>query len=385
MFRRLLLMTILVPALAYSQDFLVGINGSIKDGDSAVSSAANLGVSSLRFDVPWREIEKSKGNFAMPQWIDKTVSDALTLGMQPLLILSYGNPIYGIDKPRTSDQIDAFKRYVLYVVRYFAGRVTYYELWNEWNTTTGSAQAGTPEDYVHLESVIFPAVRSVQPTVKMLAAASSGKGLKDGWMDKFFSLKGASFCSGVSIHPYAWYDPAMRTPEASLRLIDKIETSAKKWSGGSDVPLYITEIGWPSYDGDKTTSQDDVAQYLMRFYLLASTRSYIEGVWWYALKDLTPVSGNPEGHFGVFDSLFEGKPSATALQQTANLLKSKRAQTATAEQLNEITIQVWAPGASHSQIVSWTEYESVPGANTKAFSALFKKRPLAPALLHSTR
>jgi hypothetical protein len=62
------------------------------------------------------------------------------------------------------------------------------------------------------------------------------------------------------------------------------------------------------------------ALYLTRFYLLASTRAYIAGVWWYGLRDQGVERANKEHNFGVLDAGMGPKPAAAALKDVASLL-----------------------------------------------------------------
>ena len=86
-----------------------------------------------------------KDHLVMPSGFDNLVDQALQAHLQPLLILDYGNRFYDSgDKPASPQALSAFARYAAFVVLHFKGKVHMYEMWNEWNTTTGNTHAGTP-------------------------------------------------------------------------------------------------------------------------------------------------------------------------------------------------------------------------------------------------
>ena len=111
---------------------------------SSLSLISQAGANSVRDDVPWDQVERLKGQLAMPSGVDDLVNQALKANVQPLLILDYGNPFYDSgEKPISPQALSAFARYAVFVVQHFKGRVHRYEMWNEWNVSTGNSAAAT--------------------------------------------------------------------------------------------------------------------------------------------------------------------------------------------------------------------------------------------------
>ncbi len=74
--------------------------------------------------------------------LDQLVTRAVRRGVRPLLILDYGNPIYdGGGQISSPEAIEAWSRYVRFVVAHFKGRVDQFEVWNEWNIGGGGTSA----------------------------------------------------------------------------------------------------------------------------------------------------------------------------------------------------------------------------------------------------
>ena len=307
-------------AEAANAAFVVGIGRSIHDPEAATNAMYGLGIQSVRVDAPWASIEVARGRYEIPAWLESAVDTARQHGVQPLLILEYGHPLYGTDKPRTDAAIAAFAAYAAFVTKHFAGRVRLFDLWNEWDAHTGRTTPGSADDYVALARRVYPAIKAANPDTVVLTGGITSFGLAQGWMERFFALGGAAFVDGVSLHPYNFEQRTANTPEAAIAELDRVNVLSA--SAGRTLPIYVTEIGYPTFTGRGGVSRDTAAAYLARFVLLASTRPYVAGVWWYCLRDQGSDAANKEHNFGVLDSALHAKPAADALRSVGALLSS---------------------------------------------------------------
>ncbi len=304
------------PAL--SAPFVVGIGTSIHDPREAAAAMSELGVRSMRVDAPWAMLEPTPGRYYVPEWLESAVDSARERGIEPLLILAYGHPVYGTDKPRTPAAIEAFVRYSAFVVRHFAGRVRWFDLWNEWDAHTGRTTPGSADDYVALARRVYPAIKAANPDAVVLSGGISSYGLARGWVERFIELGGLEFVDGLSLHPYNFQERSANTPEAALATVDRVHALAV--AAGRDLPIYVTEMGYPAFAGRGGVAPDVAAAYLTRFVLLASARAYVAGVWWYGLRDQGTDPANQEHNFGVLDAAMRVKPTGVALHAVAALL-----------------------------------------------------------------
>src|SRR6266852_2872727 len=142
----------------------------------------------------WDWVEQRRGVFAIAPEVDDYVDSLIENGVKVQVQLLYGNPMYtspsgirpdritpkpgsfhnddrSIDSvfwaPTTPDQIEAFLRYVKWMVNHFRGRIQYYALWNEqdigyWNPR------GNPEEYGRLLAAFAPAVHAADPQAKVI-------------------------------------------------------------------------------------------------------------------------------------------------------------------------------------------------------------------------
>ena len=97
-----------------------------------------LGVNKIRILTGWAKSEKVKGKIDVA-WLDHIVDWCIAHGLNPLLELSYGNPIYpgagsaglsgGI--PNTPEGLKEWDRWVDFLANHFKGRVKEWAMWNE--------------------------------------------------------------------------------------------------------------------------------------------------------------------------------------------------------------------------------------------------------------
>lgn len=339
-----------------ADDFIVGVNASSRDGNVAMVSAQALGATSVRADVPWKDVELSPGVYKIPKWVEDTVSQAISRKIEPLLILDYGNPLYGNDKPVTGGQVDAFRRYAVYVVSHFRGKVRGYELWNEWNSNVGNTTPMGADKYIDFAKGVLPALRAADPDAKFISAGPSGGGVRDGWLKTFIVLKGFTIFDGVALHPYNWNLAGAGRPEDAIDSIDAIESVAREYNDGKDVPLYVTEMGWPSHVGNSGRDPAAVANYLSRFYLLASCRRFVKGVWWYGLRDQGDDRTYSEHNFGLLDTSLRVKKSGVVLRNISALLKTEKDRPVALSGGVSSRVRIANSGNSTYVTASWNAY-----------------------------
>jgi len=166
-----------------------------------LSLIGEAGANSVRDDVHWSHVEPQKGHLIIPRGVDDLVNQALKANVQPLLILDYGNSFYDSgNKPVTPEALSAFARFAAFVVQHFKGRVHMYEMWNEWDDTTGGTRRGTPQEYARFLRVVYPAVKANDRSAVFLAGAISVGGLD--CLSAMLSAGALGSFDALSIHPY---------------------------------------------------------------------------------------------------------------------------------------------------------------------------------------
>jgi hypothetical protein len=339
------------------------------DATQAALNALDIG---LRGDVPWKDIEVTPGNLQYPtsssplRNLDTLVTDSVRHQHKPLLILAYGNKAYDGGGLITSPQgIDAFARYAAFTVTHFKGRVEDFEVWNEWNHGLGSPPghkvAGDPRQYVNLLRAAYQSIKSANPQAHVIGGAVAGT--DTAWITQFAQSQGLQYLDGISVHPYVHCNaravprapadlqlsgklfnasgsapvrvslggpvlsPVGGTPEQAIAWLDQLKALLDQYSASKPVPVYVTEIGWPTSKGQCGVPDAVAAAYLQRFLLLAAARPWIAGVWWYDLFDDGDDSGSREHRFGLIAKNRSPKPTYGALSAIRDVLKSSQVPT----------------------------------------------------------
>lgn len=325
--------------LSYAQDFEVGINVHLrkypKSTDNYLSLIERAGFTSYRDGFLWGMVEPEPGKFSVEGDTlkeDKAYQNGKSkFGLDGLLVLGNGNGRAGYTAdggyPRTPEAIDAFAKYAYWTARRFNGKVKYYEIWNEWTVRTGirnKESVPSPDIYALLVKKTAEAVKRADPNAIVMAGSLNpltSKGIH--WFDSLMKLGILDSIDGISLHPYSYKsdDLALRNPEDNLAAIDKFEARVKKFSN-KNVPMYITEIGVPTYTGVGGMTNDEAAQYVVKYTMLAKSRPYIRGVWWYDLIDDGDNPKNNEHRFGFYNRKETPKSAALAFKKIADVVSN---------------------------------------------------------------
>ncbi len=176
----------------------------------------------------WDWIERKRGVMEVSPELDDYVNSLVDNGVEIQVQLLYGNPMYtspagrlpdsiepapggfhNSDRslysvfwpPKTPDQIDAFMRYVKFMVSHFKGRIHYWALWNEQDIDYWNPEAN-PEEYGRLLKAFVPAVHEADPDAKVIYGGQA-------WpLDRSFTRRALDTCqcaSGIDVFAYHIY------------------------------------------------------------------------------------------------------------------------------------------------------------------------------------
>ncbi|WP_240022826.1 cellulase family glycosylhydrolase [Serratia marcescens] len=320
-----------------SYAFEMGINTHLRwypeEQDHYLELINNYGFNSFRDDYLWALIEQQKGVYQTISKINRVDTSFLiskeNYGMNPIAVLAYGNDLYDKGGYASNDEaIAAYANYAYWTAKRFKGKVKYYEIWNEWMSGTGTHnKSPTPppvQIYFKLIQQASIAIKRANPDAIVIAGSFNplvSYGQK--WSNDLIKLGMLNYIDGISIHPYSFKstDKSLNTPDGNIEKIDEYQAELKRLAG-KEVPIYITEIGVPTSTGKFGYSEDYVAQYIVKYTLLAKSRGYIKGVWWYDLSDDGDNSKNIEHRFGLLNKNESKKPAMESYGKIADLIKN---------------------------------------------------------------
>jgi hypothetical protein len=213
--------------------------------------ARAIGLTSVRFDVRWDQLEPAaKGGFDqryMAQ-IQSVVDLAIARGLHPLLVL-LGTPGWArgptgsIVTPPTNaaDLGDA--------AGYLAGRLAQrpgmaYEIWNEPNQVTFWDAPRNADFYAQMLSAAYTRIKQAAPAATVVGGALVFN--DPGYLEGMYTAVGGGTFDALSLHPYTpstALDPPS-DPARSFRTALQQAQAVLAAHGEADKPIWITEQGW---------------------------------------------------------------------------------------------------------------------------------------------
>ncbi len=303
----------------------------------------------------WDWVEQKRGVLAIPPGLDDYVDSLVDNGVKVQVQLLYGNPMYtspagklpdvttpqpgsfhNDDRsiysifwpPKTPEQIEAFVRYVKFMIQHFRGRIRYWALWNEqdigyWNPY------GNPEEYGRLLKAFVPAVHEADPDARVIYGGQADP-------SRDFTKRALDTCqcaSGIDVYAYHTYpgygqnmnpetmDYGAYGPESASKLRDFV----KNYPGiRRDIEFWDDEFNSiPAWKGSDESVQ---AKYVPRGMIY----NWAAGVKTFVWLLTAATDGNEFDDFGIIHGLrylpddFTPRPVYSAIQNTNALFSDTK-------------------------------------------------------------
>lgn len=304
---------------------------TLDDVTRAVELMQSAGVQVVRMDFNWDMLNPTRDEWKFEDY-DRAVQIVREHDLELLGILDYVSwwassaqdsqdwRVRLYSEPR---DLHEFARYAEAVVNHYKNEVHVWQIWNEPNTTGFWKPAPNAAHYVSLLKDAYLAVKYADPEAVVVFAGLSGNGIEgndaSGLTSNFIEQAYAAGASGyfdvLAIHPYMLPNGGLDT------LRDKIKAARAVMNrhGGSETPLWLTEIGVPSdaswWPTAPIQSEQDAANWLKTVY--TGVRDLTPTVFWYEFQDRGGTD-DPEGRFGLVRADFSAKPAYDALRELAS-------------------------------------------------------------------
>jgi hypothetical protein len=293
---------------------------------TAVDDLVALGVSWVRMDFPWSEIESTRGEFNM-RGLDAAVRALGSRGIGVLAIIDYApswaNGGNGQMYPPTN--ATDFATYAAFLVRHFAPMgVHTWEIWNEPNLKVYWATGADPGRYTQLLKAAYLAIKAADSSAIVITgglapAASSGGDLTPmDFLTGIYANGGRGFFDAVADHPYTY--PAMPDDKSggaywwdAMNDLRAIMTA----HGDADKSIWMTEYGAPTNGPApaRFVSESNQAVMLTKAYTMSANYEWAGPLFWYALHDAGTSTTTVENFFGILRFNGSRKPAYSALQR----------------------------------------------------------------------
>lgn len=312
-----------------------------KGMNNALEIFHNGGIGAERDGLGWTGYEISEGEFKLADKLETWLDTAKEKDSKIVAILGYYNDMYKdlypegevAAPPVDGEYMEKWKLYVENVVRDTIDRVTYYEVYNEWNLShcNNGKEHYTPhppEDYVKLAKATYEIIDKVNKekgtNAKVLVGAlgyNSGDGTND-FIQACMDLGICDYADGISAHPYwAHENPENNNYYSTLIAIREIKDALKS-RNINDMEIVLTELGYPTRENG-SVNEIDQAKWMVR------SSAYYEGevelITWY-LGEEKMDNTETEKSFGIIrqqmgtEIPFEAKPAFIALANYNSLL-----------------------------------------------------------------
>jgi len=351
-------------------DFTLGLNVHRLYWEGVLDHLHDLNINATRVLVAWEQCSDANGRIDPQHNNYISILEAPDFINTQLPILCYSHPVcdHG-GRPTSQDGRQKFVRYSEDSAEILSKRTHYFEIWNEWNTPGMwniplSEGSGKPKDYVALLKETALEIKNKDPKAIILGSGTWGIGDSADYMPKAINAGLLESVDGLVIHPYIWNERISQNRLPEIGLVDKIKTvkgwlSAKRKS--ATLPIYVTEIGWPTYAGKNGVLADEQAKFLARSILLIATESQIKGVWIHELKDAGNDPKDVECHFGLLENNGKPKPSYFVMRELARLFhESKTIQQMPTVASDQILFMKLTDVAGASKIICWTVQPKAP-------------------------
>ncbi|MCP6203580.1 cellulase family glycosylhydrolase [Klebsiella pneumoniae] len=258
-------------------------------------------INSIRVDYSWKQVESAQGIYKPIKEIDTALNLMSKYGIRPVVILDYGNSLYGIDKPTKEDELQKFIKYSLWVARHLSKYNPIYEIWNEWNIQPPrniSLSAESAMQYISLVKSTSVEIKRAYPQTTIIAGSFNPiKSWQEKWISVVLNNGLLNYVDGISLHMYGFSKEKLISPVSNLSYVEQLEKKIQKISG-TTYPIYITEVGVPSMYVNGIDDVD-ISAYAAEYLYYAESKNYIKGVWWYDLIDDGIIKSDPEDNFGI--------------------------------------------------------------------------------------
>lgn len=281
-------------------------------GYAALDKAVAAGMTVVRFDLPWQDIEVN-GKFNFTYYFN-VAAELAKRNVKVLFVVSYGHPAHGGAVPLTAADQAAFAEFARRAAVVFKGHnVAGFEIWNEPNWKPFWPNPD-PAAYGKLLAATVTAIRTADATVPIVTG-----GLADGDNEYLMALLRTGNAKGVSaigVHPYRVSNPeTFAAQHATLtQMMGAVNLNAQLWD---------TEWGYSSVRdvGDVTVVGDGHDTRALRRQAVLNMRKVLTNIAinmpLSILYELVDEGSNPmdrEHNFGLLNADLTDKPGMVAMR-----------------------------------------------------------------------
>ena len=312
---------------------------STADLNRSLDDIKNIGVTWVRFDVDWSNIEADgpgKYNWAA---YDRVAQGITSRGLYPLAIIDY-TPEWARQSGCTASSKcapanpDAFAQFAgLATTRYAKMGVHHWEVWNEPNVNDYFQPSPNAALYTTILKGAYTAIKRADPGATVLTAGTAPAASDDvninarDFLTAIYANGGKGYFDAVAHHPYTYpYTVNNAYPGGAWSDLEALHTIMVRHGDGAKL-IWATEYGAPTggpgelISGGNGPFTDSVyvseaLQSAMVTTALARYRTYAwtGPLFWYTYQDASNDPSTIENFFGLIRANGSRKPAYAALK-----------------------------------------------------------------------
>lgn len=244
---------------------------------SLVPLIARLGVRTVRDEIYWGSVELQPGDYKAPLWAIRYMAELKRVGIEPFIILSFGNRNYDSGfAPYTDKGRSAFAAYADHLVSLFESQIRAVEVWNEYNGQfcTGPCVLDRSWFYTAMLKQTADLMHVRHPGVRVIGISSDHTPTP--YFQDLAKVGAFDTLDAISIHPYREIEETIADDISALRRISA--------PNGTPKPIWATEFGVQG------RSRLETADYLVRSTVLLLADN-VERMYWYLFMDFGSGTG----------------------------------------------------------------------------------------------
>ena len=317
--------------------------------DQVWDVASSLHSGWVRLDGQVALDEKGSLDFGFyDRWVDQFRSGGIgvlgQLGGAKASCARSVAPDNTVNCPPDPGREGAYADYVEKVVEHFAGRITYWESWNEPDQNRYWLSGADPTAYAHVLRIQHDAMKRADPHAKLIFAATSSNNQL--WTARVLTaLGGDRPYESVALHPYRFSGPREQVPfigpdgsqvpldmksELRKRIAPFRQYDSQHGRPDADPETWLTEYGWgaASTTGGEVAGGVELISYATQASYLRETNAllhddaelrFVKAAFWWSVIDFE-WPGDEYGYFKSYGLLrrdLSRKPVADTFAELA--------------------------------------------------------------------
>jgi hypothetical protein len=360
----------------------------------------------VRTDFTWAGTERKGGEYDFSAY-DRLLAALDKHHLRAVLILDYGNPLYGRgDAPATDASRAAFSKWVVAGVSHFRNRSVIWEIWNEPNIFFWKPKPNA-DAYAKLALAVGNAIRQTPEIASELYIGPAVSTIDVKFLETCFKAGCLDYWDAVSLHPYredkpngrpaATRDPSKPEfnhagdPETVLADYAKVRALIERYAPkDKTIPIISGEwgysAGWQGRGAWRAYDPQRQGKMLARQWLVNLFAGVPVSIW-YDWHDDGTNRDEPEHHFGTVEHeyhagrspVFIPKPAYSAAQTLTKTLAGFQFENATKSGQDNEFVLAFRNGERRAW-ATWTTREprnttlALPAGNYKVISLLGQTR-----------